>query len=240
MQLCGGARLRVRVMCRRDAGEIGRGWGDHLTPPGLDSRSCWRSQPVIGLLKPWPELWVTERACEREVNRRSEHPLFRCQYWINESTQMKTTAVRVESWVQAAPKGPAETETRGLCWGEPKERERESRRDYRRTRRRLRSRCPAADLKHRCWRLRSRGNCGVPAGRLDWGNLGNNGHRGVGRARAESGRRADNPPRQPDGRPVPLPTHKRDDLSSRRRLEMDTVEREEHHNHEAGMADIAR
>ena len=30
-------------------------------------------------------------------------------------------------------------------------------------------------LKHRCRRLRSRGNCGVPAGRLDWGNPRKNG-----------------------------------------------------------------
>ncbi len=28
------------------------------------------------------------------------------------------------------------------------------------------NRCPAADLKHRSRRIRSRGNCGVPAGRL--------------------------------------------------------------------------
>ena len=34
---------------------------------------------------------------------------------INESTQMKMIAVRVGLWFRAAPKGPAEMETRGLC-----------------------------------------------------------------------------------------------------------------------------
>ncbi len=34
---------------------------------------------------------------------------------INESTPMKILAVRVESYVQAVPRGPAESGTRGSC-----------------------------------------------------------------------------------------------------------------------------
>ncbi len=34
---------------------------------------------------------------------------------MNESTQIKITAVRVELWVQAVQKKPAEMEMRGLC-----------------------------------------------------------------------------------------------------------------------------
>ncbi len=129
---------------------------------------------------------------------------------------MKTTAVRVELWVQAAPKGPTETQTQGLCWGELRERERE--RVDRTT-----------DGREDC-------EIGIP--QQIWNTAVESS--GVGktagcsqadsteaiqeitdpeatRARAESGRRANKPPRQPGQRPVPLPTHKLDDLVTPRR-----------------------
>ena len=94
-------------------------WGDHLRPPGLDSRSCWKSQPEYQAAEAMTRtMRCGTWAYERVVGDGLGIPCLAVKAWIKESTQMKMIAVRVGLWFRAALKGPTDTEMRSLWWRE--------------------------------------------------------------------------------------------------------------------------